>query len=117
MLTFARICSMYTEKAHRHAGRTSEVEKAVLERDRVRITGSSLRARHVHKPDPETAALLDSIFSDNPLLLEAMRLRLAVTDGRKRPISEIAHMLKIPEPQAEDLVLQGIDTMNPSLRK
>ena len=111
---------MSKENSRRYAHIRSPVEGAVIGREKREALEKAKRIRrtiHVHKPDPETAALLDSIFSDNPLLLEAMRLRLAVTDGRKRPISEIAHMLKIPEPQAEALVFQGIYTMNPSLKK
>ena len=112
---------MSKENSCRYADTRSPVERDVIgreEREALEKASKIRRTIHVHKPDPETVALLlDSIFPDNPLLREVMGLRLAVTDGHKRSIPEIAHMLRISKSRASALVFQGIYTMNPSLKK
>lgn len=111
---------MSKENSRRYADTPSSVERDVIgreEREALEKASKIRRTIHVHKPDPETVALLDSIFPDNPLLREAMGLRLAVTDGHKRSIPKIAHMLRISKSRASALVFQGIYTMNPSLKK
>jgi hypothetical protein len=111
MSSFDKIRTMPTSRSREYINTSgnSKVEKAALQR----VAGNNKFGRF--RPDRERIAILYSAVTD-PLQRQAVALKTGMFYGEVKSIDEVAKIMKIPREQAETLLKQAAQLINPSLK-